>query len=93
MGILLAGFDGGAFTTMGDAYLLGSVAAVVVGGVPVSGGVVSTASVMFGALVMTLLITVLEISKLAIGAQDLIEGVTIVAMVLLTSRRARVRVN
>jgi len=82
VGILLAAYDGGAFQNIGDPYLLGSVAAVVVGGVPVSGGRSSVPATMLGALVMTLLITVLEVSKLSAGLQDVLEGIAVILIVV-----------
>ncbi len=81
VGVLLAAYNGGAFPGMGDVYLLGSVAAVVVGGVPVSGGKSSVPAAMIGALVMTLLTTDLALSKLDPGLQDVLEGVVLIAIV------------
>ncbi len=83
VGVLLAAYDGGAFQNIGDVYLLGSVAAVVVGGVPVTGGRSSVPATMLGALVMTLLVTVLEVSKLDAGVQDILEGVAVILIVVL----------
>jgi ribose transport system permease protein len=81
VGILLAAYDGGAFQNLGSPYLLGSVAAVVVGGNRVSGGKSSVAATMFGALVMTLLLTVLELSRLSAGYQDIIDGAAVISIV------------
>ncbi len=83
VGIILAAYDGGAFQNIGDPYLLGSVAAVVVGGVPVTGGRSSVPATMLGALVMTLLITVLEVSKLSAGLQDVLEGIAVIIIVVI----------
>jgi ribose transport system permease protein len=82
-GVILAAYDGGAFQNIGAPYLLGSVGAVVVGGNAVSGGRSSVAATMFGALVMTLLLTVLEISGLSAGYQDIIDGVAVISIVSL----------
>jgi ribose transport system permease protein len=90
VGILLAAYDGGAFQNIGDPYLLGSVAAVVVGGVPVTGGRSSVPATMLGALVMTLLITVLEVSKLSAGLQDVLEGVAVI-LIVVTAQLGRTR--
>lgn len=84
-GLLLVGFDGGAFFSMGDPYLLGAIGAVVIGGTVISGGRWSVAGTMSGALFLTLLVTVMEISKLAIGFEDLAEGVVIVGVVVAAS--------
>ena len=85
VGVLLAAYDGGAFQNIGDPYLLGSVAAVVVGGNPVTGGDISIVATMFGALIMTLLVTVLESSKLGIGWQDIVEGLTVIVIVVMST--------
>jgi ribose transport system permease protein len=82
VGILLAAYDGGAFQDMGSTYLLGSVAAVVVGGNPVTGGDISIVATVLGALIMTLLVAVLESSKLGIGYQDILEGLTVIVIVV-----------
>lgn len=82
VGVLLAAYDGGAFQNIGDVYLLGSVAAVVVGGVPISGGKSSVPATLLGALVMTLLITLLEVSKLSVGLQDVLEGIAVIVIVV-----------
>lgn len=89
-GILLAGYNAGAFIGMGNVYLLGSLAAIVLGGTPVSGGISSIGGTAVGALVLTLLITVLQLSQLGPGWQDILEGSVVVAVVIATSRRVRV---
>lgn len=81
MGLLLAAYDGGAFQNLGSPYLLGSVGAVVVGGNPVSGGKSSVTATLFGALVMTLLLTVLELSRLSAGYQDIVDGAAVITIV------------
>lgn len=80
-GVLLGGYDGGVFTNMGNPYLIGSLAAVVVGGTSVEGGSTGVVATILGALVMTLVVTVLEISHASIGIQDIAEGAIIVLVV------------
>ena len=88
-GILLASYNAGAFIDMGNVYLLGSLAAIVLGGTPVSGGVSSVAGTAIGALVITLLITVLELSNFGAGWQDILEGLAVILVVTITSLRTR----
>ena len=83
-GLLLGAFDGGAFVNMGNAYLLTSIGAVVIGGTLISGGKSSVVGTLGGALLLTLIVTVLELSKIAIGFQDVIEGLLLVVFVLLS---------
>jgi ribose transport system permease protein len=89
VGILLAAYNAGAFIGMGNVYLLGSLAAIVLGGTPVVGGVSSVAGTAIGALVLTLLITVLQLSNLGIGWQYILEGVVVILVVTITSWRGR----
>ncbi len=84
-GVLLDGFDGGAFFSMGDPYLLGPLGAVVIGGTLISGGRWSVAGTMAGGLFLTLLVTVMEISKLPIGYEDLAEGLVVIGFVIAAS--------
>lgn len=92
VGILLAAYNGGAFQNIGNSYLMGSVAAVVIGGVPVTGGRSSVPATMLGALVMTLLVTVLDVSRLDPGLQYVLQGVAMILIVTIAqlgrSRRA-----
>lgn len=85
-GLLLAGSDGGAFIAMGNAYLLESVGAVVIGGTLIIGGKPTVLGTLFGALFLTMLVTLAEITKLPIGIQDVIEGAAIIVVLVLANR-------
>jgi ribose transport system permease protein len=91
VGVLLAAYDNGAFANMGDVYLLGSVGAVVVGGTPVSGGRTSVSGTLAGALVMTLLVSMLELTKASPGAQDLAQGLVVIGVVSIAGIATRLR--
>ncbi|MDC7226821.1 MAG: ABC transporter permease [Spirochaetales bacterium] len=73
-GTLLGGYFGGAFQDMGLSYLLTSIAAPVIGGTSVAGGKSSVAGTFFGALFLTLLVALLNVSRLPASAQNLIQG-------------------
>lgn len=85
-GILLSGYVGGAFADMADPYLIGSVAAVVVGGTSVRGGESAIAATVFGATTVTLLTAVLELSGAGAGVQDIGEGAAIIVVVTVAAR-------
>lgn len=85
-GVLLAGYSGGAFLRMGDPYLLASIGAVVVGGSSIAGGRSTAAGVFGGALFLTLGVTLMEVSRLAIGLQYALEGVLIIVVLMVASR-------
>jgi ribose transport system permease protein len=80
-GMLLAGFSGAADPTVGAAYLFTTVAAVVVGGTPLTGGRGGYARTMGGCLVVTELGTLLVGLGLDQPAQQICLGVLIVALV------------
>ncbi len=84
-GSLLGAYTGGAFLNMGNPYLLTSIGAVVIGGTLISGGRSTIIGTLGGALFLTLVVTLMEASKMAIGVQDMVEGVLVIG-VLLASR-------
>ncbi|GII78502.1 ABC transporter permease [Sphaerisporangium rufum] len=94
-GVLLMGYAGSATTSLGDSYLLPVIAAVVVGGTPLSGGRGSLVATAAAAVFLTQLGQV----TLALGAptssQLLVQSASIVLAVVLRSvrRRARRRVS
>lgn len=90
-GILLAGFSGGANVSVGDPYLLLTIAAVVVGGTSLLGGRGGFAQTLGGAI----LITELETMFLGLGAstalQEALLGGLIVLLVTLYGREQHLR--
>ncbi len=85
-GLLLAGSDGGAFLEMGNSYLLESVGAVVIGGTLIVGGKPTVIGTLFGALFLTMIVTLTELTKLPIGVQDIIEGLAIIVVMVVANR-------
>jgi ribose transport system permease protein len=88
LGALLAAYQGGISADLGRAYLLGSVAAVVVGGTRITGGVTSVIGTALGALVLTLAMTDLILMKFSIGAQYLMQGLIVIGTVCLSTIRS-----
>jgi ribose transport system permease protein len=83
-GILMVGYGGGATLTMGDSYLLPSIAAVVIGGTSILGGRGLYLGAVGGALLLTTLSTVISSIGIAQGWRTIIYGVVILfALVLL----------
>jgi ribose transport system permease protein len=89
-GILLAGFSGAADPTVGGTYLFTTVAAVVVGGTPLTGGRGSYARTIAGCLVVTELSTLLVGLGLDQAAQQVCLGLLIVVLVALYGREPHV---
>ncbi len=82
-GVLLAGYAGKAAQSMGDAYLLPAIAAVVLGGTSILGGRGSYLGTIAGAILITLLQSILSVMQIAEFGRQIIYGVIIVAMLLL----------
>ena len=82
-GLLLGAYVGGAFLGMGEPFLLKSIGAVVLGGTLIFGGSGTAAGTVFGALLLVLIVTTMEIAKLPPGTQDVVEGVVIIAVLAL----------
>ena len=77
-GFLLAGYAGGPSLTMGNAYQLSSIAVVVLGGTLIIGGLSNVPGIWAAALLLTLLITLVNVAHLGAGMQDIVQGVLIV---------------
>lgn len=81
-GILLGAYVNGSFQTMGDAYQMPAIAAALVGGTLVSGGKSSVLGTFGGAVMLTLLGTLITITGLSAGWQDIIEGAVIILILI-----------
>lgn len=86
-GVMLSVYGGGAFLNMGMPYLLESIGAVVIGGTLIGGGKSTVTGTLGGALFLTLVVTLMEVTKLAIGMQYVIEGVLVILVLLVANRR------
>ena len=83
-GTLLGGYFGGASQDMGLSYLMTSVAASVIGGTSASGGKSSVAGAVSGAMMLTLVVTLLNITRLPASFQNIIQG-TLLMVILVAS--------
>lgn len=73
-GILICSYTGGAYVDMGSSYHLPTIASIVIGGTLISGGKCSVLGAVCGAMMMTFLNTLLGVSGLSIGMQQLLQG-------------------
>ncbi len=85
-GILLAGYASKAAQSMGDAYLLPAIAAVVLGGTSILGGRGSYLGTVAGVILITLLQSILSVMQMPEAGRQIIYGVVIVLMLLLYGR-------
>jgi ribose transport system permease protein len=90
-GILLAGYASKAAQAMGDAYLLPSIAAVVLGGASILGGRGKYIGTVAGVILITLLQSILSVIQMEEAGRQIIYGVVIIAMLLLYGRERLAR--
>ena len=85
-GVLLAGYSAKAYQGMGDAYLLPSIAAVVIGGTHILGGQGRYAGTVVGTILITLLSSVLSVMQMPEAGRQIIYGLVIIVMLLAYGR-------
>lgn len=88
-GLLLAGFSGGASLSMGDEYLLASIAVVVIGGTSVAGGFSNVPGLWGAALFLYLLVSMLNTFGASAGVRMILTGLIIIAVIAAVSGRKR----
>ena len=88
-GILLIGFTGNSYLGMGDLYQLGSIAAVVMGGTSILGGSGSYLGTVAGALLLTLISSVLTLFNVSGGGQTAVQGGIILSLMILYASATR----
>jgi ribose transport system permease protein len=89
-GVLLAGYSTKAYQGMGDAYLLPSIAAVVIGGTNILGGRGRYLGTLVGVILIVLLNSVLSIMEMPEAGRQIIYGGVIISMLLVYGRGDRV---
>lgn len=80
-GMYLAVATSSGSPTVGDSYILTSVAAVVIGGVPLSGGRGTPLGVVMGALILTITSSLLYFADVSSFYQSIIDGAILLAVV------------
>jgi ribose transport system permease protein len=90
-GFLLAGYTGSARMNMATGYTMLSIAAAVVGGTKLLGGVANYVSGAIGALSLVLLITVLQAQNMPDGARTFFQGAVLVGVLLVNNRAQKLR--
>jgi ribose transport system permease protein len=91
-GIFLGGYFGGAFQDMGISYMLTSIAATVIGGTSVAGGKSSVLGTIMGALMLTMLVAFLNVSKLQASMQNLIQGILLIGILVASVPKKQVNI-
>lgn len=85
-GVMLAGYSTKAYQGMGVAYVLPSIAAVVIGGTNILGGRGKYLGTVVGVILIVLLNSVLSIMQMPEAGRQIIYGVVIITMLLIHGR-------
>tara|TARA_R110002094_G_scaffold86012_2_gene89968 strand:+ start:2384 stop:3337 length:954 start_codon:yes stop_codon:yes gene_type:complete len=88
-GVLLAGYANQAYQSMGDTFLLPTIAAVVIGGTSILGGRGSLIGTVGGVLFITLLTSILSVMQISDAWRNIIFGLIIIVMLLLQTLRKK----
>lgn len=86
-GVMLAGYANQAYQSMGDPFLLPTIAAVVIGGTSILGGRGGLFGTIGGAVFITLLTSILSVMQIGDAWRNIIFGVIILAMLLFQTLR------
>jgi ribose transport system permease protein len=89
-GVLLTGYSAKAYQGMGNAFLLPSIAAVVLGGTHILGGKGRYVGTLVGVILIVLLNSVLSIMQMPEAGRQIIYGAVIIGMLLVYGRNQRV---
>jgi ribose/xylose/arabinose/galactoside ABC-type transport system permease subunit len=88
-GILLASRVSVATPTMGQAYELDAIAAVVIGGASLAGGRGTVSGTVVGTLILVLIVNLLNLLNVSIFWQDAVRGAIIIAAMIFGNLRGR----
>lgn len=88
-GVVLAGLTTSGDPTIGAVYLLNAVAALVVGGTSLSGGVGTLVGSLLGAIVLSLVASVLFAANFSTNLQFIVTGVIVIGALLAQSAQSK----
>lgn len=90
-GIMLLGFTGAASISLADHYQLISIAAVVIGGTTLAGGVGGYLGTAIGAIVLTTLNSLLIALNIGAAGRQVVNGLILIVLLSLYGRQRRLR--
>jgi ribose transport system permease protein len=90
-GFIVLGYIQSVYFIIGDAYLFPSIAAVVLGGTVLAGGEGSYWGTMSGALVLTVLDSILTSSQVEVSVRQIVLGVLLLTVISLYGRQKALR--
>ncbi len=90
-GFIVLGFIQSVYFIIGDGYLFPSIAAVVLGGTVLAGGEGSYWGTMSGAIVLTVLDSILTSSQVEVSVRQIVLGILLLAVISLYGRQKALR--
>jgi ribose transport system permease protein len=90
-GIMLLGYAGTVSISLADGYMLTSIAAVVIGGTTLAGGVGGYAGTMIGAVVLTTMTRLLSVLRIEPALRQVVYGLILIVLLSLYGRQRRLR--
>jgi len=90
-GVCLLGYSGSSFSNVGEQYMLPSIIAVVFGGTPLSGGKGGYTGTMAGAVLLTVLQSILTTVNIDESGRQMIFGATLLVLMLFYGRSRSMR--
>jgi ribose transport system permease protein len=89
--VMLIGYSGAASVSLADGYQLTSIAAVVIGGTTLAGGVGGYLGTAIGAVVLTTLNSLLTALDIGSAGRQVVNGVILIALLSIYGRQRRLR--
>lgn len=86
-GLIMSGRVGQSYLGMGDSYMFITLAAVAIGGISMNGGKGHTVGSTSGALIITIVLSVLTVLKASPGVQQLLYGVVLLLALVLEANK------
>lgn len=90
-GMILLGFSGAVSISLADDYMLPSIAAVVIGGTTLAGGVGGYLGTVMGAIVLQTLISLLSAMRIAPAGRQIVNGLILIVLLSAYGRQQRLR--
>jgi ribose transport system permease protein len=90
-GVCLLGYSGSSFANVGEQYMLPSIIAVVFGGTPLAGGKGGYTGTMAGAVLLTVLQSILITVKIDESGRQMVFGATLLILMLFYGRSRAMR--
>jgi ribose transport system permease protein len=90
-GVLMLGYIGSTYLTIGAPYMMFTVAATVMGGIAITGGKGSFAGIIAGTFLFTIIRDILTVTKMPQAGRELCQGLLILLMILIYGREKRQR--